>query len=49
VHLLDQGGIPGETLGIEIAHLIERMRQRNYRVDRAAVAPIGSWLPKLQA
>jgi hypothetical protein len=28
---------------------VKRMRQRNYRVDRAAVAPIGSWLPKLQA
>jgi hypothetical protein len=28
---------------------LDTMRQRNYRVDRAAVVPIGSWLPKLQA
>jgi len=24
VHLLDQGGIPGETAGIQIAHLIDQ-------------------------
>jgi hypothetical protein len=38
-----------EEIDLLSAALVHRMRQRNYRVDRAAVAPIGSWLPKLQA